>query len=67
MNNRRVQKVDDTETIKKILFKSIEKLKKRQIADSIEKVYDIDRDESKGSKHYGSILYTVCFEYGLEL
>jgi hypothetical protein len=49
------------------LFKSIEKLKKRQIADSIEKVFDIERDDSKGAKHCGKIMYSVCFEYGLDL
>lgn len=43
------------------LMKMISKLKLRMIADSIEKVYDIKKqDEGEGK-----VLYSVSFEYGL--
>jgi hypothetical protein len=48
----------------KILLKTIQKLKYRLIADSIEKVYEIQRDEDKQIKGL-KLLFSVNFEHGL--
>lgn len=48
------------------LLKSIQELKMKQVADKIEKVYEIEREENRNCK-VNKIYFSVTFEHGIEV
>jgi alanine racemase len=60
----KMQKVMDVEFMENQLLKMINKLKLRLIADAIEKVYEIQKEDSKCGKQ-SELLFSVNFDHGL--
>lgn len=60
-----IEKAKDAEIIQYITRNILNKLRLRQIADSIEKIFEIQRCDSRVPKHSGKLMFSLCFEKGL--
>ena len=58
-------KINNLECIQTILLDIINKIKFKLIADAIEKVFEIQREDNRFSKQTSSLLFSVTFEHGL--